>query len=384
MSPDPVRFRCAFAGCSRSYKRKEHLLRHQRDHANRRPFACKACQAAFNRRDLLARHLVLSHSEPPLQVDDCEQVNESPIADDGTKTNPDKQIGAVSTTEGVAVVEGLDLLGASSLLEATNRSELLALYFSDFHPHWPVLHEKSFRGSPQPPKLMVAVLVTGLWMLKTPEAQAKATSYHDALLEELEEDMASNAHPSLNPRPELLVGFQTLMILTIVSTFKLNGSFFAVMVFAKIVFRYFDRGGVHDQAKINAASSDPIIRESYQRLALVHFKLHVHISSLQLTFLPQVKPFDFFHPQLLRVRVPSTDSIWKGASIDNQDVLGSSFLVGSLFDQSSDLNSRRYISLVVAWDFPLGMILGCFLTRQPSESYVSVLQRIKPYIFSHS
>lgn len=58
------------------------------------------------------------------------------------------------------------------------------------------------------------------------------------------------------------------MILTIVSTFKLNGSFFAVMVFAKIVFRYFDRGGVHDQAKIDAASSDLIIRESYQRFAI--------------------------------------------------------------------------------------------------------------------
>lgn len=290
----------------------------------------------------------------------------------------------MSTTESVAVVEGLDLPGASSLLEASNRSELLALYFSDFHPHWPVLHEKSFRDLPQPPKLMVAVLVTGLWMLKTPEAQAKATSYHNALLEELEEDMASNVDLSLNPRPELLVGCQTLMILTIVSTFKLKGSFFAVMVFAKIVFRYFDRGGVHDQAKIDTASSDPIIRESYQRLALVHFKLNVHISSLQLTFLPQVKPFDFFHPRLLRVRVPSTDTIWNEMSIDEKDGFSSSFLVGSLFDQSADLNSRRLISMVVAWDFPLGMILGCFLTRQPSESYVSLLQRIQPYIYSHS
>lgn len=153
-------------------------------------------------RDLLARHMVLSHSEPPLQVNDCEQVNDSPIADEGTNTNPDKEVQSVSTTESVAVVEGLDLPGASSLLEATNRSELLALYFSDFHPHWPVLHEKSFRDLPQPSKLMVAVLVTGLWMLKTPEAQAKAISYHDVLLEELEEDMVqypllcrSRCHP---------------------------------------------------------------------------------------------------------------------------------------------------------------------------------------------
>lgn len=43
-------FKCHHSGCSRSYRRKEHLLRHQKDHSNSRNFACHACPSAFNRR----------------------------------------------------------------------------------------------------------------------------------------------------------------------------------------------------------------------------------------------------------------------------------------------------------------------------------------------
>ncbi|RSL72556.1 hypothetical protein CEP53_001052 [Fusarium sp. AF-6] len=54
--------------------------------------------------------------------------------------------------------------------------------------------------------------------------------------------------------------------------------------------------GVYDQETINEKNTNPIIREGYQRLALLHFKVHVHLNSLLMTHFPQFKPFDYLTP----------------------------------------------------------------------------------------
>ncbi|KAH7161738.1 hypothetical protein EDB81DRAFT_683740 [Dactylonectria macrodidyma] len=285
----------------------------------------------------------------------------------------------------LAEADGTTLLSStSSLLQAPNRLHLIDLYFKDFHRHWPLLHQTTIRNSPQPPKLMVAILIAGLWMMKTPEAQAKAKFYHDILINESGGDLGRfNDSLTPNPSPEQLFEFQAMLILFIISTYRAKDGFVAVLVFCKAFFQTFQRCGIYDQAKIDAASSDPVVREGYQRIALLYFKLFIHVSSLQVTLLPQFKPFDFFSPQLLRVRVPSTDSVWNEISVARREACTSDFLVGSLFDGPSSPDDRRLVSAVVAWDFPLGMILGCYLTRQPEESVVALLQRMRPYLFTH-
>lgn len=42
--------------CSRSYKRPEHLRRHQQSHSSDRPYVCDACGSTFQRSDVLRRH----------------------------------------------------------------------------------------------------------------------------------------------------------------------------------------------------------------------------------------------------------------------------------------------------------------------------------------
>lgn len=45
-----TRFHCSHPGCTRSYKHKEHLLRHKREHINLHKFTCQKCSATFKRR----------------------------------------------------------------------------------------------------------------------------------------------------------------------------------------------------------------------------------------------------------------------------------------------------------------------------------------------
>ncbi|KAI0150191.1 hypothetical protein GGR57DRAFT_199687 [Xylariaceae sp. FL1272] len=62
---------CRF--CSRTFKRQEHKLRHERTHTREKPYACD-CGQLFARQDLLRRHARLSHkpsqtSEPAVTPD---------------------------------------------------------------------------------------------------------------------------------------------------------------------------------------------------------------------------------------------------------------------------------------------------------------------------
>ena len=43
--------------CSKSYKRPEHLRRHQLSHSTERPYECALCRSTFQRSDVLKRHL---------------------------------------------------------------------------------------------------------------------------------------------------------------------------------------------------------------------------------------------------------------------------------------------------------------------------------------
>ena len=60
--------------CEKSYKRKEHLLRHmQTSHSELRPFVCKVCAHTFSRKDRLLRHEKIHSGVPEYKCNACEK-----------------------------------------------------------------------------------------------------------------------------------------------------------------------------------------------------------------------------------------------------------------------------------------------------------------------
>ncbi|KAL2127172.1 hypothetical protein VTI74DRAFT_11208 [Chaetomium olivicolor] len=52
-------FVCTWAGCERTYRKREHLQRHERSHARDFKHECPTCKKRFVRRDVMTRHLAL-------------------------------------------------------------------------------------------------------------------------------------------------------------------------------------------------------------------------------------------------------------------------------------------------------------------------------------
>lgn len=202
------RFQCQYPSCNRSYLRKEHLSRHQRDHTNLRQFMCHFCHSKFNRRytwprnfqlffngckqlssrDLLKRHIVLSHSNSSRLTPRPEYSLVSSLANavgDCLKaTAPNNErCGLWASSQDVPT--GPTLL----LLETPHQNQLTELYFRNFHGHWPILHQQTFRNMTQPPKVMQAVLTVGLWTVDEPETRSQAGIFHDAILRCLDKDL---------------------------------------------------------------------------------------------------------------------------------------------------------------------------------------------------
>jgi hypothetical protein len=152
--------------------------------------------------DLLKRHQAISH--PSEEV--ARQTEEEPASKEDVGVQS-KEAPAASEPNDSSFIQldfllnkGLSGLNLSSnpttqLLQASSRAELEASYFFHFHPHWPLLHRKTFLQSENPPELTSAVLTAGLWVLGTPETRDKARFYHDALLKVLDAQLVSITNP---------------------------------------------------------------------------------------------------------------------------------------------------------------------------------------------
>ncbi|KAH7185026.1 uncharacterized protein B0J16DRAFT_362608, partial [Fusarium flagelliforme] len=55
------KFQCG--QCPRSFKRQEHLRRHQKVHETHKPFECNICHKGFTRSDILHKHIAI-HDHP--------------------------------------------------------------------------------------------------------------------------------------------------------------------------------------------------------------------------------------------------------------------------------------------------------------------------------
>lgn len=199
-----TRFKCRYTDCAKSYIRKEHLTRHEKDHADDRPFGCHLCASSFkrrladdaslnrtmadvaSRRDILSRHLALSHGqsqkERPQGISDT--VEDATVKNGETRTRDAK-----SHTESR---NKADIIATSVVHDQTGSRDFLTdLYFDQFHPHWPVLNRQTFSDHPQPPELLDAVHVAGSMMADTPEHRSEVRARHEELLQVINRKLVS-------------------------------------------------------------------------------------------------------------------------------------------------------------------------------------------------
>jgi hypothetical protein len=59
------------------------------------------------------------------------------------------------------------------------------LYFSHFHSHWPILHRHTFDIAHEPPFLVQAVIMVGLWVSGTVSGREAAIELHSKLGESI-------------------------------------------------------------------------------------------------------------------------------------------------------------------------------------------------------
>ncbi|OBT82699.1 hypothetical protein VE02_08846 [Pseudogymnoascus sp. 03VT05] len=158
-----------------------------------------------------------------------------------------------------------------------------------------------------------------------------------------------------------------------------NKRLLRLTVYSKRLFRLFNHAGVFDQQRIDAENPlNPIVREQYQRLAVILFKATVHLNAVLITHLPKFRLLDYFDPAMLNVRVPSSQEIWNASKKDySQDVNGHT-LIGSLFSRDTNNFTYRTLTSISACDFSAGMILGCFNKRQPGEPLLGLFVNSLP------
>ncbi|KAL6407503.1 hypothetical protein AUP68_10335 [Ilyonectria robusta] len=377
-------FQCPYPGCCRCYVRKEHLSRHQRDHSNLREFTCDHCTASFNRSDILNRHISLTH--PSTRSGTSEDLNNQRVENADildTQVEAERESSLFSPEEGIwPPISSTNALFCDTI----HRSAVEDVYFQYFHPHWPILHQQTYRNTPQSPDLTRCVLVAGLWMAGTHQEEAR--KQHESLLRCLGHELSmplqifKKIPRELGPRNLALL--QALLIPLILCTYIGPKTIPLSIIYIKNLFLALENAGIYDQATLDGADLDPIVEEQYRRLVLVHFKTFIHINSTLTEHFAMFKPFEYLHPSKLRVRAPSPLAAWNACTNPTTQSSDQQVLVSDL-SKSNVSASLLYSELgpLLAWDFTTGMILGCFISQKSDEKYAAVLKRAQPFLFMH-
>jgi hypothetical protein len=87
-----------------------------------------------------------------------------------TRPSPDEQGLAPSVDTTVSVQD-----------RTAQTKRYVDLYFTHFHSHWPILHRATFSIPDEPPLLLQAVLMIGLWVSEKASARQAAVDLHQKL-----------------------------------------------------------------------------------------------------------------------------------------------------------------------------------------------------------
>ncbi|KAL3464808.1 hypothetical protein BJX64DRAFT_78498 [Aspergillus heterothallicus] len=237
MSDTPLKpFACSYAGCGSSYQRREHLNRHEAQHRGKPVSACPFCGRTFQRSDTLRRHVRNDHADAELDstraLQACEGCRSAKVRCRGgppceqclvknrectfsaaTSTGSYSSI-APSTAEtkeqAVDADDGnIDMgmgSGNPSLPNSGDSNEKIQhyvhLYFTHFHRHWPILHRHTFDIAHEPPFLVQAVIMVGLWVSGTESGREAAVELHTKLGQSIQEQRSTWAKTCPESREE--------------------------------------------------------------------------------------------------------------------------------------------------------------------------------------
>ncbi|KAE8379048.1 hypothetical protein BDV26DRAFT_175898 [Aspergillus bertholletiae] len=190
-------FHCRFPGCSATYQRKEHLGRHEGQHAYCQSFECSICNRNFGRNDTLRRHMRRVHgvdgpvSQTRRACSNCRNLKSRCEGGPPCHECIRRKIPCVSSTPARAdrrdsrggLIDGSPLPSQDLSINAgTGKDEVFVrLYFERFHPYWPFIHRHSFDRFDGTPLLVQSVMVLGLWVSGEPSAQSAALDLHRTL-----------------------------------------------------------------------------------------------------------------------------------------------------------------------------------------------------------
>ncbi|TDZ32432.1 Zinc finger protein klf1 [Colletotrichum spinosum] len=454
-------FTCDYDGCGRSYLRKEHLTRHKKEHMAVASFSCPTCGTKFTRGDTLRRHMVLhGPTAPPTRVAQaCVQCHRTKTRCDGRQPtcttchdkgrccewpNPrDKRVSAERSSRSPS--SGLDVLAtcasASALPDAVTcpltpaavfadlmvpleldilarpmttydfapgstldeglRMELQSVYFTRFHPQWPLLHREYFQSTLQPKLLMQAVVTVGLWFASAPGMKSLAVKFHDHLMIEIGNKILELLEQSrqglLCPRMDLLPIFQAMLISTILVPYRADKSMDNVMMTHAMMLETFKASGIYEQSRIDEASQayghnayPRIFRESYQRLAVFQFRLHLILQAIFITIHPALRISRNAEPYMLKVKVPLPQLMWDGPAENWCDLFptdpalldpdaSDAPTISNMCSEATLLMDSKPLLPLFSWDRCLGMALWCWCMKH-SSSDREFIENIKPFV----
>lgn len=194
------------------------MLRHLKDHEDLRPFQCQRCQATFNRRDMLNRHVSLSHDKSSRDQDgDLLMVTPVPKLTSSTIGLTLSETGATTDSTAGFTQAPVTTKFANDHIDDSSQNRAQEAYFQYFHPTWPLLHQATFQNTPQPPELMEAVLVAGLFFLSTPETLEVVRLKHSKLLADLRHLLVGSLRRTQAPL-HMLKGSNKVLILVLFSS----------------------------------------------------------------------------------------------------------------------------------------------------------------------
>ncbi|OLN96783.1 hypothetical protein CCHL11_02404, partial [Colletotrichum chlorophyti] len=295
---------------------------------------------------------------------------------------------------------------SNHLLNETTRSQLQNVYFTKFHPMWPLLHRETFERTPQPRLLVQAVMAVGLWFSPAPESRGLAMDLHDQLLVEcgnMTLELLEHARQGLlSPRMDLVTTFQSLLVSMILVPYRADKSLENVMMTHSMLLETFKSSGIYDQARINAASQlgghhgyPWIFREFCQRytkssLAVFQFKLHLILQTVFITIHPTLRISRTAEPAMLRVKVPiprvmwdSPAAQWHGAFPTDPELLDTAddkvFTISTLCERAILLMDNKPLMPLLSLDRCLGMAIWFWCLRG-NESDNEFIENVKPFV----
>ncbi|OOQ81546.1 transcription factor with C2H2 and Zn(2)-Cys(6) DNA binding protein [Penicillium brasilianum] len=144
----------------RRHIRQDHSISEQ--HSARSALACNACRLAKTR---------CQGGAPCLQCRTKGQECTFDTTASTTSRSPsDEQVFAATVDTEVLMED-----------RTAQTKHYVDLYFEHFHPHWPILHRATFSIPDEPPLLLQAVLMIGLWVSEKPSARQAAVDLHQKL-----------------------------------------------------------------------------------------------------------------------------------------------------------------------------------------------------------